>query len=73
MYILGKITFAELQRSTGISKSSLYMHLQVLEENCLIKLRKTFTMSGPRTVIEITDKGIEVIKRYMDIIRKINI
>ncbi len=69
LYMVKRTTFASLQSSTGISKSSLYMHLQVLEEHGLIKVKKVLTALGPRTVIEITEKGEEVVKEYMDVIR----
>ncbi|AWR93247.1 transcriptional regulator [Acidianus brierleyi] len=71
LYILGKSTFSDLQRSSGISKSSLFMHLQVLEESGLITVKKVPTLSGPRTIIEITEKGIQTIKQYIDLIKKI--
>lgn len=46
------------------------MHLQILKDNGLIDIKKVITLSGPRTVIEITDKGTEVIKKYLDVIKK---
>ncbi|BCU69741.1 transcriptional regulator [Stygiolobus caldivivus] len=71
LYVIGRTTFTDLQRSTGVSKSSLFMHLQVLEESGLIKVRKVPTLSGPRTIVEITDKGVETLKKYIDLIKKI--
>ncbi|BDB98258.1 transcriptional regulator [Saccharolobus caldissimus] len=70
LYVLGKTTFAELQKTFEIPKSSLYVHLQILKDNGLIDIKKVITLSGPRTVIEITDKGMEVVKKYLDVIKK---
>ncbi|AAY80425.1 transcriptional regulator [Sulfolobus acidocaldarius] len=73
LYILGKTTFAELQKSTEIPKSSLHMHLQILEENGLVTVKKIPTLSGPRTIVQITEKGVEEIKKYINVIRDIKI
>jgi DNA-binding MarR family transcriptional regulator len=73
LYINSKSTFTDIQSYTNIPKSSLHMHLQILEKNGLVKITKGFTLGGPRTIIEITDKGIGLIKEYINIIRNIKI
>jgi hypothetical protein len=41
-----------------------------LEEAGLIRVRKQFTVSGPRTIAEITDKGRDTVKRYLDVLKQ---
>ncbi|BCS92223.1 transcriptional regulator [Metallosphaera javensis (ex Sakai et al. 2022)] len=66
-----RLSFSELLEYTKIQKSSLYMHLQVLEEEGLITIKKQFTLSGPRTYASITDKGKDTIKKYFDLVNKL--
>jgi DNA-binding transcriptional ArsR family regulator len=65
-----RITFTDLLKSVGMSKSSLYSHLKVLEENGLIIVKDVFTLTRPRTIIQITPKGKIMIEKYLDILEK---
>ncbi len=67
--MVGKCTFTDLLRILDSPKSSLFAHLQVLEEAGLVRSRKQFTVSGPRTFVELTDKGRDMVKRYIDLIK----
>ena len=44
------------------------MHIQILEEEGLVISRKEFTSRGVRTFIQITDKGRDVVKEYLELI-----
>ncbi|ARM75363.1 transcriptional regulator [Acidianus manzaensis] len=66
-----KLSFSELLEYTKIQKSSLLMHLQVLEEEGLIIIKKQFTLSGPRTFANITTKGKDTVKKYFELINKL--
>jgi DNA-binding MarR family transcriptional regulator len=70
LYVANKLTFSDLLKITELPKSSLFAHLQVLEEAGLIRVRKQFTVSGPRTIAEITDKGRDTVKRYLDVLKQ---
>lgn len=65
LYYEKKMSFAELLSFSSLPKSSLLFHLQVLEDEGLIKSYKVFTISGIRTEIRITDKGEQLIKKYL--------
>ncbi|WP_054846129.1 transcriptional regulator [Sulfuracidifex tepidarius] len=62
-----KITFTDLLRSVDIPKSSLYVHLKVLEENQVITIKDVITLTRPRTIIQITPKGKEMVERYFSL------
>ncbi|WP_269138226.1 transcriptional regulator [Sulfolobus acidocaldarius] len=47
--------------------------MQILEENGLVTVKKIPTLSGPRTIVQITEKGVEEIKKYINVIRDIKI
>ncbi|BDC17742.1 transcriptional regulator [Acidianus sp. HS-5] len=72
LYGLESINFSQLLKILNIPKSSLYTHLQVLEEGGYIKMTKKLTPLGPRTFIEITDKGKEVMRQYSILVNKMS-
>lgn len=57
LYLMGveKTTFTDLLKGTGIPKSSLYLHLKVLEDNEMIRMKETLFRGRARTVIQITE------------------
>jgi len=71
LYTFTEMTFSELLEFSGIPKSSLMMHLQILEEEGLITSRKKFTLGGLRTFIRITDRGREIVKEYLKLLEEI--
>ena len=71
LYGLKSINFSQLLKILDIPKSSLYTHLQVLEEGGYIRMVKKITPLGPRTFVELTDKGEEVMEQYSTLIGKI--
>lgn len=46
-------------------------HLQVLEEEGLIKVSRVPTVKGPRVVISITDKGKDVVIQYFQFVEEL--
>jgi len=54
LYLMGveKTSFTDLLKGIGLPKSSLYLHLKVLEENGAISMRETLFRGRPRTVIQ---------------------
>ncbi|QIW23857.1 ArsR family transcriptional regulator [Sulfolobus sp. S-194] len=71
LYIYGKITFSELLAYTSLKKNTLYVNLQVLADNGLIKYKKTFSLKGIISIVEITPKGREVVEKLFEIIENI--
>jgi DNA-binding MarR family transcriptional regulator len=71
LYGVKSINFTQLLRAVEIPKSSLFTHLQVLEEAGYVRMVKRFTALGPRTFVEITEKGERVMREYSELIRKL--
>jgi DNA-binding transcriptional ArsR family regulator len=65
-----RITFTDLLKSIDLSKSSLYSHLKVLQDNGMIIVKDVFTISRPRTMIQITPKGKIALQKYLELIEK---
>ena len=68
LYTFTEMTFSELLEYSRLQKSSLSMHIQVLEEEGFVVSQKKFTINGVRTFIKITDKGKEVVKEYLKLL-----
>jgi DNA-binding MarR family transcriptional regulator len=65
-----RTTFTELLLAVKTPKSSLNKNLGVLEDYGFIKQRRSFLGGpGPRTMIEITSKGEEATKKYLELMR----
>ncbi|MEM0272242.1 MAG: transcriptional regulator [Thermoprotei archaeon] len=66
-----KLGFTDLLELTGTGKGSLSNHLDRLASSGYIKLRIVPTLKGPRTIAEITQKGLETYQKYLVLIEKI--
>ncbi|WP_069808100.1 winged helix-turn-helix domain-containing protein [Vulcanisaeta thermophila] len=71
-YVNGYVTFTDLLRSLDIPRSSLHEHLNILRREGLIEIRRAITVMGVRTVIRITEQGKLVVKKYMEIMRRLS-
>ncbi|MHC4917003.1 MAG: winged helix-turn-helix domain-containing protein [Planctomycetota bacterium] len=58
-------TFSSLKKITGATDGNLTVHLQVLEQNGLIKVSKKFVGRRPQTSYRLTSKGRQVFRRYV--------
>ena len=67
-----RTTFTELLLAVKTPKSSLNKNLGILEDYGFIKQRRGFlSVPRPRTIIEITPKGEEAIKRHLELMRAV--
>ena len=64
-----KLTFTELLTITSIGKGSLSNHIEKLESNGLVNVSTILRSSGPRVIIEITEKGVAAYRKYSEILR----
>jgi len=72
-YVDGYLTFIDLQRDLEIPKSSLHQHLKILREEGLIEYKRGITVLGVRTVVRITDKGKELTKKYLNLVKNLKV
>ena len=64
-----KLTFTDLLTITSIGKGSLSNHIEKLASNGLVSVRTVLRSSGPRVIVEITDKGRAAYRKYSEILR----
>lgn len=71
-YVGDYIAFNDLQRFLGIPKSSLHKHLMILKDQGLIEYKRGITIFGVRTIIKLTNEGKAVIKKYLELINRLD-
>ncbi|HLI45676.1 MAG TPA: MarR family winged helix-turn-helix transcriptional regulator [Geobacterales bacterium] len=67
-----RLGFTELLEIIGTGKGSLSNHIDKLVMNGYAKTKTILTLSGPRKVVEITEKGMQVYEKYLMIMEKLN-
>ena len=63
LYALGPRTVGELKRALGLSWGDIDSKLRSLEERGYVITRKILTLSGPRTLVELTEEGVREYER----------
>jgi len=66
IYLLSKAraSFKSLQELLEVTPGNLDSHLRALEKEGYVKLKKAI-MDRPRTVVEVTAKGVDETRRYL--------
>jgi DNA-binding HxlR family transcriptional regulator len=68
------LAFTELKNLTALTDGNLSRHLKALEEDGVIRIRKTFVGAKPRTTVALTDKGLKRFEDYLsalsDVLKK---
>lgn len=63
--------FSELKKELNITDGNLGSHLQKLENEKLIKIKKKFISKKPSSVISITTSGESELVKYLDVLKSI--
>ncbi|HDJ84064.1 MAG TPA: hypothetical protein ENG44_03580 [Desulfurococcaceae archaeon] len=71
LYMLGPQTMSFIQKALKIPWGPLYTHLKRMEDEGYVRTRRVITPLGPRTMIELTERGIEAYKRLLNELQKI--
>jgi len=71
LFVKGGMEFGELQRALEIAPGTLWSHLAKMNEEGVVRLRKKLTPFGPRTIVELTDRGKEIVVEYVRAIDKL--
>jgi DNA-binding MarR family transcriptional regulator len=62
--VVHKADFTWLLQQTGLTRGNLSVQMTRLSDGGLVKVEKTFRDNRPRTLYELTDKGIEALRAY---------
>jgi DNA-binding transcriptional ArsR family regulator len=61
----GEESFSNLKKVAGTTDGNLTIHMKVLEESGIVKVRKRFVDRRPRTTYRLTRKGRQVFREYV--------
>ena len=66
VYLLSRAraSFKSLQELLEVTPGNIDSHLRALEKEGYVKLKKAI-MDRPRTIVEVTAKGVEETRRYL--------
>ncbi len=65
------LSFTELKEQCNLTDGNLNRHLKVLEEAKVIKIRKSFVDSKPRTTVGLSDKGLDRFSEYLSALSEV--
>lgn len=65
LYIVDKADFLFLLPQTGLTTGNLSRHISKLEDAGYVKVEKEFLGKKPHTVIQLTERGKEVFRKYI--------
>lgn len=63
-----QIDFTTLLQEVNTTKGNLSIHLSKLEEHKYIRIEKKFVNKKPLTLVSITAKGSDALKKYLDMV-----
>ena len=65
------LSFNELKETCNLTDGNLNRHLKVLEEEGVVKVRKAFVDSKPRTTVSISKVGLDRFTEYLDALSEV--
>lgn len=65
------MTFGELKAECDLTDGNLSRHLKTLEESRVVKIRKAFVDSKPRTTVLLSAAGRERFIQYLDSLERV--
>ncbi|RLE49697.1 MAG: hypothetical protein DRJ31_04100 [Candidatus Methanomethylicota archaeon] len=71
LYLFGPKTEAELVKALSISWGDLDSNLRRLREKGYVEEKKVFTSLGPRTVVKLTDRGVQEYAKLVEELKKV--
>lgn len=71
LHVVESADFTFLMHQTGLTRGNLSTHLNRLEEEGYIRVKKEFVQRVPRTLIRLTDKGRAAIQAYRENMRQV--
>jgi DNA-binding MarR family transcriptional regulator len=67
----GGMEFSKLQKALEMTSGNLWSHVEKLKRYGYVKTTYKFTRSGPRLIVEPTDKGVEETIAYVEKLRRL--
>lgn len=65
-----KVEFSHIKHETKAAAGNISVQIKKLQEAGYITVEKTFQNNYPKTMLSITEKGIQAFKAYVDDLKK---
>lgn len=65
------LTFNDLKQECDLTDGNLSRHLKMLEENDVVRIKKEFVDSKPRTTVFMSDDGRERFVAYLEALEEV--
>ena len=65
------LSFAELKESCALTDGNLNRHLKVLEDSEVVRIRKSFVDSKPRTTVRLSKTGLARFNEYLSALEEV--
>jgi len=65
-----KVEFTHIQEETKAAAGNISIQIKKLQDAGYIEVEKTFKNNYPKTMISITEKGVEAFKTYVDDLKR---
>jgi len=65
-----KVEFTHIKDETGAAAGNISIQIKKLQEAGYIDVEKTFVNNYPKTLLSITDKGVEAFEAYVESLKK---
>ncbi len=69
LYLRGSLTMARLKEATGLTWGDLDSNLRYLNRHGLVRMEKKITRRGPRTLVSMTERGVEAYRELAAFLR----
>ena len=71
LYVMGPRTMADLVKALGLTWGDLDSNIRRLRDRGFVELKKVLTLRGPRTVVKLTERGVEEYERLVEALRRL--
>ncbi len=71
LYVVQSADFLFLLPQTGLTTGNLSRHISKLEEAGYVKVEKEFVGKKPHTILQLTEEGRAVFKKYLENMKQI--
>jgi len=71
LHLSKQAKFSDLKNELKVTDGNLGSHLEKLEKEKYIKIKKKFVLKKPTSIISITEKGENELVKYLETIKKL--
>ena len=71
LLVMSEVDFTTLKKTLELTDGHMSTHMKILIENQYVEMKKEFVNSKPRTSYQITAKGRDAFRLYLEALKKL--